>query len=787
MSSVISSITGTSGGRTSNVEGLKELKCPEEGGTKKEYESFLDKLENFVTIQWPNGSDVGYIVQNARDFPVPEPESQTDEEKKVDWKQRLWSQKVDRYGIRMENMEMNKTALYALIMNNISKIVKSKLRSKTGYEMANASNNPLWLFETLEDIMLNFEEVKPKVLAIDDQMERIMNLKQNESSNEDFVKTVSKELKVYEKHGGDFLWGLEQIDGLNERLNKAQLEYKQSNNNLDMPPARIAEERSILKKGLKEEILAMAILKRADPRRYGSLQTTLKNSYLFKDDNYPKTIADTLRVLNNYTQDLVPLTNTHADGGGRSGGSSIRNGGQSASSRGIAFLQTTGGNCSFLKGTDNGFHPEITCYLCGIKGHYKGNCPVATNSNGAKIRRNRTQGQGQDHGTTSTSSGRSTSTGSRASVTFQNAPGSGTGTAAAGEVSPTCGVSLNQTNIDAYINPNWVLLNSESTDHIFCNRNLLTDVNEVTNGEYLRLHSSGGYLDTHRKGRFGDFTVWYNPDSLANILSLNLVTEKYRVTLDSEIDNSFSVHISENHVIKFIRGSNGLYYFDASKIDLSKLRNAFSFLTTVSDKKKLYRTRDVRKATDAVILNRKVNHMAKDKFILTVAHGRIRNNPITVGDIRRSHDIYGPPLPTIKGRTRYKESKRVKETQIVEIPESMYENLKHVTLCVDFHYVNGITVFHSISRRIDYRTVSFPLNRSKATIIKELKDIFKVYNARGFRITELHADSEFTKVEKDILPVRLRPCGTDDHVPEVERSVQTQKNENRSLCHGMPY
>jgi hypothetical protein len=129
----------------------------------------------------------------------------------------------------------------------------------------------------------------------------------------------------------------------------------------------------------------------------------------------------------------------------------------------------------------------------------------------------------------------------------------------------------------------------------------------------------------------------------------------------------------------------------------------------------------------------------------------------------------------------------VKETQIVEIPESMYEDLKHVTLCADFHYVNGLAVFHAISRRIDYRTVSFPLNRSRATIVNQLRDIFKIYNARGFQITEVHADSEFAKIGNDILPVRLRTCGTDDHVPEVERSVQTQKNENRSLCHGMPY
>ena len=44
-------------------------------------------------------------------------------------------------------------------------------------------------------------------------------------------------------------------------------------------------------------------------------------------------------------------------------------------------------------------------------------------------------------------------------------------------------------------------------------------------------------------------------------------------------------------------------------------------------------------------------------------------------------------------------------------------------LCVDFHYVNGVTVFHSISRKVDYITVSFPTSQSKNSIISELKEI----------------------------------------------------------------
>ena len=226
--------------------------------------------------------------------------------------------------------------------------------------------------------------------------------------------------------------------------------------------------------------------------------------------------------------------------------------------------------------------------------------------------------------------------------------------------------------------------------------------------------------------------VWYNPKSLANIFSLSLVTEKYRVTLDSYNENAIVIHISAKHIIKFICGPNGLYYFDTSNTDLIELRHAFSFLNTVSNNMKFFKKWEVRKASDAILLNRKINHPSKDKFVRVIKDNWIRNNPITVGDVRRSHNIFGPPLPPIKGRTRYKESSRIPDTDIVQIPKFLYNDLKNVTLCVDFHYVNGIDAFHSISRRIDYRTVTLPLSCSRVSIMKEINDIHKIYNARGF-------------------------------------------------------
>ncbi len=789
------SASGASGSRPTEVKGLKLLKSPEEGGTKKEYQDFLDKIENHVTMAWDEGGDIGHVVASGELPDIDEPEDITDEEEKSKLKQRMWILRVDAFVARDTALKNNVKALYALVSNNISKITKSKIQSKVGYVKANKGNDAIWLLEAIEDIMINFEETKPKTQSLDDQMERIMSLRQGQESNAEFIKLIVKELKVYEKHGGDFLWGKPMTDELDGKLSEVKEKYKKDNSGNDMPEEDVEEQRSILKKELKEYILSMAVIKRVDENRYGTLQKDLRNDYLLGNDRYPTTIPNTLKLLDNYknpnpTNNQSRVTNR----GGRNEGSS--------------FLQTTDGmKVEFLKGTDGSFDPEIDCYKCKCFGHISSLCPVAKDNTGnplpGGVRRNRARGgrggrggrgnDGAGRGNGNDNAGRWTLIDRGGGASRSGNGGSGTGgtdeNAAAGEevsLKNRGAILLNQHNI-SHINPNWILLDSESTDHIFCSAHFLTDVQTTTDGEMLRLHTSGGTLDTYQKGHFGGLTVWYNPKCLANILSLALVTEQYRVTLDTEVENAFNVHISEKHIMKFKCVSPGLYLFDASNIDMSKLRNAFSFLNTVDDNKKLFRARDIRKADDAVRLNRRTNHIAKDKFAWIVSENRIINNPITVGDINRSRIIYGPPIPPIKGRTRDQESARVKDLTTVQLPKELYEDLKNVTLCIDFHYVNEVTVFHTISRKINYRSVSFPLSRSKATILNELKSIYKLYNSRGFKITDIHADNEFKKIENDVLPVRLHLCGTDDHVPEIERSVQTQKNENRSVCHAMPY
>ena len=192
--------------------------------------------------------------------------------------------------------------------------------------------------------------------------------------------------------------------------------------------------------------------------------------------------------------------------------------------------------------------------------------------------------------------------------------GNGTGTRASGrnsEVSSDGDFPFCFTNNSDNIDPNWLLLDSESNVNLFCNPDLVNNISNVTNGESLVLSSNGGTQGSDKQATFGDLTVWFNANSLANILGLSLVAEHIRVTMDTFVDNSFLVHLTGNIKVKFSCHENGLYYCDTKNILKEDLHTAFSFIEEAYKKchgKGFYRlSRKIRRN----ILNEKLGKLTK--------------------------------------------------------------------------------------------------------------------------------------------------------------------------------
>ena len=84
----------------------------------------------------------------------------------------------------------------------------------------------------------------------------------------------------------------------------------------------------------------------------------------------------------------------------------------------------------------------------------------------------------------------------------------------------------------------------------------------------MAIHCNGGTARTNLAGRLPGLdneTIWFHRNGIANVISLALVKEHFRVTFDSAAGNTFVVHKPDGSTIEFQQSDRGLYYYDADR------------------------------------------------------------------------------------------------------------------------------------------------------------------------------------------------------------------------------
>ena len=234
------------------------------------------------------------------------------------------------------------------------------------------------------------------------------------------------------------------------------------------------------------------------------------------------------------------------------------------------------------------------------------------------------------------------------------------------------------------VNPNWVLLDSQASCSVICNRKLVTNIRKHPKGNRVTIHCNAGTscIDTVADLK-GYGLVWFDEKCIANCLSLALTSDQYRVTLDTEQDQAFLVHKKNGTFRRFHRADCDLYICDLTDEDQVVL------VTTVEGQKKKYSQRDFRRADRARKFQEIIMFPSNKDYKSMVNNNSINNCQITRCDIELAEDIFGPNPNIIKGKTTRRQPGPVREDH-EPIPPHVRKHYLDVTLGIDIYHINGI-------------------------------------------------------------------------------------------------
>ena len=343
------------------------------------------------------------------------------------------------------------------------------------------------------------------------------------------------------------------------------------------------------------------------------------------------------------------------------------------------------------------------------------------------------------------------------------------------------------TQTDNNIDPYWILLDSQANINMISNGKLLSNIRKHPNGDTVNVQCNAGRIKVDMIGDLRGFGwVWYYPQGIANILSMSLVSNDYRITMDTSICNSLFVHKPDGTTREFHRSASNLYI-----CNLGPPKTAMPTITTVNQQKQYYSNLDIRRADKARKLQETLGFPSTKSFLHMIDNNLIMNCPVTRRDVLVAEDIYGINPNLVKGKSVRKQPKHAREDTLSSLSPKILKNYGDVTLSIDVTSVNGVRFFRSISRHLNFRTIKFIPDSKKKTLLNCIKTIAAVYAKRGFCVTQIHGDNEFECLREDLAgltqPIDFFPVGAGDHEPYVERDNRTFKERFRCIFAGLPF
>jgi len=332
-------------GNTEEMNG-HVFQCFNECEDKKHFLKTVEALGEYIAKKrkYP-----GNMVSLTKDFVKPEILKPTELE--VSETNRLviaiWEKKVSAYCTRADYLDSNLKTAYAVIWGQCSEAM-AKITSLDDFEAKRHESDCVWILKEIKGITYRFEGQRYIYLSLDNARTSYYTYTQGaEDSISSYLEHFRSLVEVLE-HYGD---AIGEDPGLLDATAAVSSDTDDATKRL-----KIA----------RDCTLALAFLKRADCRRFGTLRADLENEFSRRNDQYPINLTAAFSLLVNFKPPKreEPRRNT------RSQEAAVEE------EDGMTFVQSG----AVIPGADGVTHTGVTCFRCEYKGHYADKCPNGLNA-----------------------------------------------------------------------------------------------------------------------------------------------------------------------------------------------------------------------------------------------------------------------------------------------------------------------------------------------------------------------------------------------------------------------